>query len=68
VFVLEEGEPCAVAIQTGLTDFDYTAVVSGLSESDVVVVLPTAGLMEDLRRREQWARERAGGPLGNQSR
>ena len=68
VFVLEEGEPCAVAIQTGLTDFDYTAVVSGLSESDVLVILPTAGLMADLRRREQWARERAGGPLGSQNR
>jgi hypothetical protein len=30
------------------------------------VVLPTSGLIEELQRREEWARERAGSPLGNQ--
>jgi HlyD family secretion protein len=66
VFVLRNGVPRAVTVETGLTDFDYTAIVSGLVEGDTLVVLPTSGLMEELQRREEWARERAGGPLGNQ--
>jgi len=68
VFRLENGEPCAVAIETGLTDFDYTAVTSGLSEGDSVIVLPTAGLIEELQRREERIRERVSGPLSNQGR
>jgi len=66
VFALRNGAPRAVAIETGLTDFDYTVVRSGLSEGDSLIVLPTSGLIEELQRREAWARERAGGPLGNQ--
>jgi len=66
VFALRNGVPRAVAIETGLTDFDYTVVRSGLSEGDSLIVLPTSGLIEELQRREAWARERAGGPLGNQ--
>jgi hypothetical protein len=64
-FVLREGVPCAVRVRTGLTDFDYTAVVSGLAESDTVIVLATAGLIESFQRTEERARERAGSPLGN---
>jgi len=66
VFALRNGVPRAVAIETGLTDFDYTVVTSGLSEGDSLVILPTSGLIEELQRREEWARERAGGPLSNQ--
>jgi hypothetical protein len=66
VFRLRNGVPRAVAVETGLTDFDYTAVRSGLEEGDSLVVLPTSGLIEELQRREEWARERAGSPLGNQ--
>jgi HlyD family secretion protein len=65
-FVLRNGVPRATAVETGLTDFDYTAVVAGLEEGDSLVVLPTSGLIEELQRREEWARERAGSPLGNQ--
>jgi HlyD family secretion protein len=66
VFRLRNGAPRAVPVETGLTDFDYTAVLSGLEEGDSLVVLPTSGLIEELQRREEWARERAGSPLGNQ--
>jgi HlyD family secretion protein len=66
VFVLRDGVPTAVPVRTGLTDFDYTAVLSGLGESDSVVILPTAGLITELQRRENWARERAGSPLSGQ--
>lgn len=65
-FVLRDGEPRAMRVQAGLTDFDFTAVSSGLSEGDSVLILPTAGLLEEQQRREQWARERAGNPLGGQ--
>jgi len=66
VFRLRNGVPAAVPVETGLTDFDYTAVLSGLEEGDSLVVLPTSGLIEELQRREEWARERAGSPLGSQ--
>ncbi len=66
VFVLRNGVPRAVPIQTGLTDFDYTAVVSGLRESDSVVILPTAGLITEMQRREEHILERVGGPLSTQ--
>jgi HlyD family secretion protein len=66
VFRLRKGVPRAVSVETGLTDFDFTAVMSGLEEGDSLVVLPTSGLIEELQRREEWARERAGSPLGNQ--
>lgn len=65
VFTLKQGQPKAVAIETGLTDFDYTAVLSGLTETDTVIILPTAGLLEELQRMEERARRRAGSPLGN---
>ncbi len=39
------GQPVAVNIKTGLTDLDYAEVVSGLSESDSVLVLPSASLV-----------------------
>lgn len=63
VFVLRDDGPCAVPIETGLTDFDYTAVVSGLTEADSVIIMPTAGLIEELRRNEARMRERVAGPL-----
>jgi HlyD family secretion protein len=66
VFVLRDGTPHAVPIRTGLTDFDYTAVMSGLSQGDSVVILPTAGLINELQQREERIRERVGGPLSTQ--
>ena len=66
VFALRNGTLRAVAIETGLTDFDYTVVRSGLSEGDSLAILPTSGLIEELQRREAWAQERAGSPLGGQ--
>lgn len=65
-FVLKDGRPQPVRVLAGLTDFDFTAIRSGLEEGDSVLLLPTAGLLEDQQRRQQWARERAGSPLGQQ--
>ncbi len=46
VFVRREGKPFAKHITTGLTDLDYSEVMSGLQEGDSVLVLPSASLVE----------------------
>jgi HlyD family secretion protein len=46
VFVKREGRPVAVNVRTGLTDLDYSEVVSGLSEQDSVLILPSASLVQ----------------------
>ena len=61
VYVRRQGAPEAVRVKTGLTDFDYAAVVSGLHQGDSVYILPTGGLLTDQARREQRIRQRAGG-------
>ncbi|MGE0551821.1 MAG: efflux RND transporter periplasmic adaptor subunit [Gemmatimonadales bacterium] len=67
-FVVENGQPRPVAVRAGLTDFDYTAVLAGLEVGDSVLILPTSGLLEEQQEREQWVRERVGGPLGRTNR
>ena len=65
VFTMDGGRIRAVPVTTGLTDYDYSAVREGLSPGDTVVILPTAGLLQDQARRQEWAQRRAGGgPFG----
>ena len=40
VFVLEDGAPAVRRIRTGLTDLDYSEVLTGLTEADTVLLLP----------------------------
>jgi hypothetical protein len=63
VFVLRDGGPQVAPVRAGLTDFDYTAILDGLSATDSVYLLPTAGLLEEQARRRGWIQERVGGPL-----
>ncbi len=54
VFLLRSGRPEPVMVRTGLTDLDYVEVLDGLSESDTVIVLPSASLVasqEQMRER-----------------
>jgi HlyD family secretion protein len=51
VFVRRNGEVFPVHIRTGLTDLDYSEVVSGLSESDSVIILPSASLVA---QQQEW--------------
>lgn len=46
VFVNRGGQPTPVVIRTGLTDLDYSEVVTGLSATDSVLVLPSASLVQ----------------------
>jgi HlyD family secretion protein len=45
VFLMRGGEISAVPVQTGLTDLDYSEVISGLTAADTVLVLPSASLL-----------------------
>lgn len=64
VFALKDGQPTAVPIRTGLTDLDYIEVLSGLSEGDTVLVLPSAGLLSSQKEmRERFQRMTGGGGL-----
>ena len=56
VFVKRNGRPTPQYIRTGLTDLDYSEVVSGLQAGDSVYLLPSAGLVQsqqDTRNRFQ---------------
>jgi len=52
-----------VQIRTGLTDLDYIEVVSGLTEHDTVLVLPSASLLNAQRDMQQRMRNITGGGL-----
>jgi len=45
VFVKRGNTPVPVSIKTGLTDLDYSEVVSGLAQGDSVLALPSASLI-----------------------
>jgi HlyD family secretion protein len=63
VFTLKQGKPTPVQIRTGLTDLDYIEVVSGLTEQDTVLVLPSASLVNAQRDMQQRMRTITGGGL-----
>jgi len=66
VFALRDGVPTAVQIRTGLTDLDYSEVLSGLSEGDTVMVLPSASLLASQREFQERISDRVGGLPGVQ--
>ncbi len=63
VFVLRDGVVAAVPIRTGLTDLDYSEVVSGLSVGDTVLVLPSASLLASQQRFQERINRITGGGL-----
>jgi len=63
VFVLRKGKPAAVNVRTGLTDLDYIEVVSGLTEQDTVLVLPSASLLNAQRDMRERTQRMTGGGL-----
>jgi hypothetical protein len=63
VFTMKKGKPTPVQIRTGLTDLDYIEVVSGLTEQDTVLVLPSASLLNAQRDMQQRMRSVTGGGL-----
>ncbi len=51
VFALGEGGAVAVPVRTGLTDLDYSEIITGLTEADTVLILPSASL---LASQQEW--------------
>jgi hypothetical protein len=63
VFVRRNGEPVPIYIRTGLTDLDYSEVVSGLGEKDSVLILPSASLVRSQEESRNRAAQFGGGGL-----
>jgi len=65
VFVLRNGQPTPVRIRTGVTDMDYSEVVSGLTEQDTVLLLPSASLVQSQQdMKDRFNRMTGGGVPG----
>ena len=62
VFVQRDGKPVAVEVKTGVTDLDYSEVLAGLRESELVYMLPSSGLVESQQRLQQQMRKFTGMP------
>jgi len=60
VFVLRDGRPTPVNVRTGLTDLDFSEVISGVAIGDSVLVLPSASLIQS----QQQFKERIGNITG----
>lgn len=56
VFVKRGNDVVPVHVRTGLTDLDYSEIVSGLAATDSVVILPSASLVQQ----QQEFRQRIG--------
>ncbi|MGH9261844.1 MAG: hypothetical protein ACRD08_18455, partial [Acidimicrobiales bacterium] len=63
VFALRDGKPTPLQIRTGLTDLDHVEVVSGLTEADTVLVMPSASLVTSQRDFRERVQRMSGGGL-----
>ena len=61
VFVQRNGQPTPVWVRTGLTDLDYSEVLSGLQAGDSVYVLPSASLVQSQQQFKQRITNITGG-------
>jgi len=69
VFALRSGRPAPLRVRTGLTDMDYSEVISGIGEKDTVLLLPSASLIQSqAEMRDRMQRMAPGGMPGMQQR
>jgi HlyD family secretion protein len=61
VFVKRNGAAAPAWIRTGLTDLDYSEVVSGLGQGDSVYILPSASLVQSQQDMKQRVNQMTGG-------
>ena len=64
VVVDQDGESKIVNVRAGLTDLDRVEIISGLGESDKVLLLPSAHLVETQERLQSFITRRVGGVPG----
>jgi HlyD family secretion protein len=60
VVALRGDQPVPVAVKTGLTDLEYSEVVSGLEPGDRVLLLPSTSLYEQQERLQEFITQRFG--------
>jgi HlyD family secretion protein len=58
VVAVRNDQPMPVAVKTGLTDLEYSEVVSGLEPGDRVLLLPSTSLFEQQERLQQFISSR----------
>jgi len=68
VFVMRSGQPTAVPIRTGLTDLDYSEVVTGLTDQDTVLILPSASLVQSQQEMRDRMSRMGGGAVPGMTR
>ena len=62
---MRDGQPAPVRIRTGVTDMDYSEVVSGLTDRDTVLLLPSASLVQSQAdMKDRFSRMSGGGVPG----
>ncbi len=57
VFRQRGEEVMPVSVETGLTDLDYSEVTGGLAEGDIVILLPSSGLVQSQQRLQERMRQ-----------
>jgi HlyD family secretion protein len=60
VVALRGDQTVPVAVKTGLTDLEYSEIVSGLEPGDKVLLLPSASLYEQQERLQEFINQRFG--------
>jgi HlyD family secretion protein len=60
VVAMRGNEPVPVAVKTGLTDLEYSEIVSGLEPGDRVLLLPSTSLYEQQERLQEFINQRFG--------
>ena len=60
VIALRGDEAVPVAVKTGVTDLEYSEIVSGLEPGDRVLLLPSASLYEQQERLQDFINQRFG--------
>ena len=58
VIVLRNDQPVPISVKTGLTDLEYSEIVSGLEPGDRVLLLPSTSLFEQQERLQQFISSR----------
>jgi hypothetical protein len=58
VVALRNDLPVPVAVRTGLTDLEFSEIVSGLEPGDRVLLLPSTSLYEQQERLQQFISQR----------
>ena len=61
VFAMRDGVPTPIPVRTGLTDLDYSEVISGLTEADTVLILPSASLLASQQEMQDRIQRMTGG-------